>query len=110
MKSWRSGFPESRPASSAPEGGGDDEPYDPARALRLFGDRRPAAAQAPGRGAARVLDHRQLRGLGYFSADGPPGAAGADRGAAAPRRAELELARIRHAGRRLALLRALFPA
>ena len=38
-------------------------------------------------------------------ADGAAGAAGADRPAAAARRAALELARIRHAGRRVALLR-----
>ena len=50
-----------------------------ARTLRLFGDRRPAAAQAAGRRAARVLDHRQLRGLGHRQADGAAGAAGADR-------------------------------
>ena len=81
-----------------------------ARTLRLFGDRRPAAAEAAGRRAARVLDHRQLRGLGYRAADGAAGAAGADRRAAAARRAELELARIRHAGRLLAVLRSLRAA
>ena len=82
-----------------------------ARALRLLGDRRPSAAEAAGRRAAGVLDHRQLRGLGHRARDAAPGAAGARHHRAAPaRRAELELARIRHAGRLLALLRALRAA
>ena len=51
-----------------------------------------------------------LRGLGHRAADGAPGAAGADRSPAAARRGELGLARIRHAGRLLALLRALRAA
>ncbi len=42
-------------------------------------DRRPAAAEAAEQRAARVLDHRQLRGLGHRPADGAAGAAGADR-------------------------------
>src|SRR5215470_19671772 len=85
----------------------DDITHAAARALRLFGDRRPPAAETPRRCTARVLDHRQLRGLGYRPADAASGAAGADRRAVAPRRAALELARIRHAGWGLALLRAL---
>ena len=58
---------------------------------------------------ADLLDHRQLRGVGHLAADGAAGHSGADRTGAAPRRAELELARIRHAGRRLALLRIVRP-
>ena len=33
----------------------------------------------PGDARRRVLDHRQLRGLGHRQADGAAGAAGADR-------------------------------
>ena len=47
---------------------------------------------------------------GTSRADGAAGAPGADRAGAAARRAELELARIRDAGRRLALLRAVQAA
>ena len=79
--------------------------HTPARARRLFGDRRPAAAEAARRRAHRVLDHREPRSVGHRQADGAAGAAGADRAADAARRAELELARIRHARRRVALLR-----
>src|ERR1043165_6858287 len=75
---------------------------DPPRARRLFGDRRPPAAQAAGRSARRVLDHRQSGSGGHWQADGAPGAPRPDRVAAAARRAELELARIRHARRGVA--------
>src|ERR1043166_4990547 len=51
------------------------EPHDPARARRLLGDRRPAAAQASGRRAHRVLDHRQSRSMGHRQADGAAGPA-----------------------------------
>ena len=50
-----------------------------ARARRLFGDRRPAAAEAARRRADRVLDHRQSGSVGHRQADGAPGAARADR-------------------------------
>ena len=59
----------------------------------------------PGGARHRILDHRQSRSLGHRQADGAPGAGAAHRPDAAARRAELELARIRHAGRRVALLR-----
>src|SRR5437762_10530226 len=99
-----------RAATFAPfrptERGAHGKPHDPARALRLFGDRRSPAAQAAGRGTRRVVEHRQLRSVGYFPPDGPAGVTGADRPTAAAGRAELVVARIRHAGRRMAVLRA----
>src|SRR5262249_16452616 len=88
----------------------DDITYAAARTLRLLGDRRSPAAEAARRCAHRVLDDRQLRGLAHRPADAAPGASGADRRAAPSRRAALELARIRDAGRRLAFLRALRTA
>ena len=102
------------------KGGRHEETHDPqesrgqvdaaARTGRLFSHRRPAAAQAARRSASRILDHRQSRSLGHRQADGAPGAGPAHRPDAAARRAELELARIRHAGRRVALLRAVQAA
>ena len=86
------------------------KPDDPARTRRLFGDRRPAAAEAAGRRAHRVLDHRQLRGLGHRQADGAATAAGADRRAADAGCGALGLPRIRHAGGLLALPRAVQEA
>src|SRR5579863_5960205 len=74
------------------EGAQDGKGDAAARALRLFGHRRSAAAHASRRRADRVLDHRQSRSLGYRQADGAAGAAAADRADAATRRAELELA------------------
>src|SRR5262249_57483985 len=85
----------------------DRHPNAAARTLRFFGNRRSAAAQIARRRAARVLDHRELRSVGHWAANAAPGPACADRRAATAGRATLELARIRHAGRRLALLRAL---
>ena len=79
--------------------------HTPPRARRLFRDRRPAAAEAAGRRAARVLDHREPGSVGHRQADGAAGTARADGAADAARRAELELARIRHARRRVAFLR-----
>src|SRR3954454_18274786 len=79
--------------------------HDPARAHALFGDCRPPAAQLAGWREARRLDHRQSRILGYLAADGAAGIAGADRTGALARRAELVLARIRHAGRGVAVFR-----
>src|SRR4029078_11581338 len=64
----------------------DTAPDAAARALRFLGDRRPAAAQAAGGGAGRVLDHRELRGLGHRTADAPSGPAGAHPPAACSRR------------------------
>ncbi len=78
---------------------------DPARPRAVFGDRRSPSAASAGRRPHRRLDHRQSRSLGHLAADGAAGPAGADRAGAAARRAELGLARIRHAGRRLALFR-----
>ena len=53
-----------------------------------------------------VWTDRQSRILVDLAADGAPGVAGADRAGAAARRAELVVARIRHAGRGVALFRA----
>ena len=83
------------------EGVNYGRPDDPARALRLFGDRRSPAAQAAGRGRIVFWTIVNLRGLGHLAADGAPGDSGADRAGAAAGRAELELARIRHARRRV---------
>src|ERR1043165_105218 len=80
--------------------------HTPPRARRLFGDRRPPAAEAARRRAADLLEQREPRGMGYRQADGAAWASRADRATDAARRAELELARIRHARRRVALLRA----
>ena len=88
----------------------DDHPHAAAGALRFFSNRRSAAAETAWRCAHRVLDHRELRSLGHWAANAAAGPARADRRAAASRRAALELARIRHASRRLALLRALRAA
>ena len=78
---------------------------DPARPHRVFRDRRSPPTAPARRRPPRRLDDRQSRGLGHFSADGAAGLAGTDRPGAAARRAELGMARIWHAGRRLALLR-----
>src|SRR5262249_34002089 len=80
-----------------------------ARARCLLGDRGPAAARASGRRATGLLDHRESRSVGYRQADGASGAARADRAADVAGRAELELARIRHACRGVALLRSVPP-
>src|SRR5262245_17798871 len=60
-------------ATSENNGTGARHDHAAARALRLFGDCRSAPAEAARRGAARVLDHRQLRGLGHRQADGTAG-------------------------------------
>src|SRR5580704_15219699 len=73
--------------------------------LRLFGNCGPAATQAAWRSTHRVLDHRQSRSMGHRQADGTPGTGPANRPDAPTRRAQLELARIRYAGGRVALLR-----
>ena len=54
--------------------------------------------QAARQCARRVLDHRQLRGVGHRPADGAPGDPGADRRAALARRAALVLARVQACG------------
>src|SRR6187397_983045 len=95
-----------KPAHDATRTGSANAQSDAAaRARRLFGHRRPAAAETAWRRADRVLDHRQSGSVGHRQTDGAPGAPRADRPADAARRAELELARIRHARRGVALLR-----
>src|SRR5579871_5881096 len=85
----------------------NDRSHAAARTLRLLRHRRSSAAEIAWRRAHDCLDHRQSRSLGYFQADGPPGVAAADRCTLAAGRAELELARIWNAGRRVAVLRSL---
>ena len=75
------------------------------RAHGLFRHRRPAAAAAARRCAPGAVADRQSGGMGHRAADGAPGPPRPDRFRPAPRRAALELARIRHAGRRVAFLR-----
>ena len=63
----------------------------------------------PGGAPRDRLDHRQPRGVGHRPPHGAPNPPAADRPDPPPRRPQLELARIRHARRRLALLRPLRP-
>ena len=78
---------------------------DTARTPALFRHRRPAAAEASGGRSRRRLDHRQPGVVGHRAADAARRADPADGPAADAGRAELGLARIRDARRRLALLR-----
>src|SRR5438067_4984322 len=76
----------------------------------LFRDRRPAAAQAAGRCARRSLDHRQRRRVVHRAQHAAHGAAASLWTSTAARPAELGVARVRHAGRILALPRSLEKA
>src|SRR3954468_23305983 len=69
--------------------------------------RRPTSPEAARRGADRRMDHRQPGGMGDPAAHGPAGPARADGKRAHPRRAQLVVARVRDAGRLLALQGAL---
>src|SRR5918995_2262436 len=100
LSPWRG-----RRAHITPGERADDHPDASARTVRILRHCRSSAAELAGRRARGLLDHCQLRSVGHRPPDGAPGAARADRRAAAARRAELELARIRHAGGCLALLR-----
>src|SRR5262249_45483293 len=72
------------------------------RTTGVFADRRPAAAQAARRAAAHPMAADVARALGYLAADGAHGDHATAGPADAPGPSELELARIRHAGRHLA--------
>ena len=76
----------------------------------ILGHRGPPQANPPRRCSRDRLDHRQLGGLGHLAANGPPSYPCSHRSSALARRAELELARVRHEGRCLALLRSVPPA
>ena len=77
----------------------------PARPPALPADPQAAAAEAARRRARRGLDHRQCRELEPARRHAAHRAAAADGPAAAARRAQLVVARIRHAGRLLAFPR-----
>src|SRR5215471_7275266 len=73
-------------------------------AHRLLRHRGQAAAPVAGTCAPRAMAYRQSGGLGHQPADAAPGLAGPDGRIAPAGRAALELARIRHAGWRVAIL------
>ena len=84
-----------------------DRPHDPARARRLFRHRRPARAEIARRRAHRRSGPSSISKCGISRAPWRGRCCRADRVSPAARRTQLELARIRHARRRLALHRAL---
>ena len=73
-----------------------------ARTPRLLRHRKPPAAEAAGRPAADPVAADVARAVGHLAADGADGDHAAAGPADAARPSELELARIRHAGRLLA--------
>src|ERR1700733_9663098 len=82
--------------------------HETARTRALFRDRRSSAVEISRRRPPRHLAGGESRSVADRKPDGAPDPARAHgRPAASARRAELELARIRHAGRRMALLRRL---
>src|SRR5262249_59870996 len=74
----------------------------PARASRLFADRRPQATAAAGRLASDRVASAVAGRMGHGAADGAHGDLAAAGPADAARPSELDLARIRHARRLLA--------
>src|SRR5689334_15275991 len=73
-----------------------------ARTPRLFADRVAAGAEAAGRAAHDRVAPARAGGVGHGASDGAHGDLAAAGPADAARPSELELARIRHAGRLLA--------
>ena len=74
-----------------------------ARTPRLLADRKPPAAATAGRAAPDPVAADVTRAMGHLAADGADGDHAAAGPADAPRPSELELARIRDAGRLLAI-------
>src|SRR5262249_31156136 len=72
------------------------------RTSGLFADRSSAAASVPGRNPLGCVATGSARRVGFVASDGTDGDLAAPRPAAITRPTELELARIRHAGRVLA--------
>src|SRR5579862_6282171 len=84
-----------------------EEDHEAARTRTLFRDRRSAGVALAARAAPYHLAGGQSRSMGDRAADGAAGIAGADRRRRDARSAQLELARIWDARRRVALLRSL---
>src|SRR5262249_1724292 len=83
---------------AAPQGEMNASP----RTSGLFADRSSAAASGPGRNPLGCGATGSARRVGFVASDGTDGDLAAPRPAAITRPTELELARIRHAGRVLA--------